>query len=236
MPLPHTVPLPFDDPAQDEERAVAGLVRSLDTAAAHAPMAAVVVETVQGEGGVNPARPAWLRTLASWTQDHGTLLIVDDIQMGCGRTGPFFSFERAGIVPDLVCLSKSISGYGMPMALTLLRPEYDVWKPGEHDGTFRGYNPAFVTAARTLELFWSAGHWSCSGPTARCTPGPPPWASGRAAPSRGPWGVRRRLPERSAARDGRAPAAADRDRQETHGLDTLDTVVASVAGVWTSAA
>lgn len=77
--------------------------------------------------------------------------------MGCGRTGPFFSFEPAGIVPDIVCLSKSISGYGMPMALTLMRPEYDVWKPGEHNGTFRGYNPAFVTAARALELFWSDG-------------------------------------------------------------------------------
>jgi diaminobutyrate-2-oxoglutarate transaminase len=83
------------------------------------------------------------------------LLIVDDVQMGCGRTGPFFSFEPAGITPDIVCISKSISGYGLPMALTLIKPEYDIWGPGEHNGTFRGNNPAFVTAAKTLELFWS---------------------------------------------------------------------------------
>ncbi|MGI5359353.1 aspartate aminotransferase family protein [Streptomyces sp. CA-252508] len=157
VPLPHTVPLPYDDPADDDERAVSRLARSLDTAAEAGPPAAVVVETVQGEGGVNPARPAWLRALAAWARDHGTLLVVDDIQMGCGRTGPFFSFEDAGIVPDIVCLSKSISGYGTPMALTLIRPQYDIWKPGEHNGTFRGYNPAFVTAARALELFWSDG-------------------------------------------------------------------------------
>ncbi|WP_432087365.1 aspartate aminotransferase family protein [Streptomyces sp. bgisy095] len=155
VPLSHTVSMPFDDPADDEERAVTRLARSLETAAADGPLAAVVVETVQGEGGINPARPAWLRALASWARAHGTLLVVDDIQMGCGRTGPFFSFETAGIVPDVVCLSKSISGYGSPMALTLMRPEYDVWRPGEHNGTFRGYNPAFVTAARALEVFWS---------------------------------------------------------------------------------
>jgi diaminobutyrate-2-oxoglutarate transaminase len=157
IPLPYTVPVPFDDPEDDDGQAVARLVRGLDGAVGDEPLAAVMVETVQGEGGVNPARPAWLRALASWAREHGTLLVVDDIQMGCGRTGPFFSFESAGIVPDIVCLSKSISGYGTPMALTLLRPEYDVWKPGEHNGTFRGYNPAFVTGARALELFWSDG-------------------------------------------------------------------------------
>jgi len=81
------------------------------------------------------------------------LLIVDDIQVGCGRTGPFFSFEPAGIEPDVVCLSKSLSGYGLPFAVVLLKPEHDVWEPGEHNGTFRGHNPAFVTAAAALS-FW----------------------------------------------------------------------------------
>lgn len=155
VPLPHAVPMPFDHLADDDERAVIRLLRSLEEASADGPLAAVVVETVQGEGGINPARPAWLKALASWTRVHGTLLVVDDIQMGCGRTGPFFSFESSGITPDIIWLSKSISGYGMPMALTLMRPEYDVWQPGEHNGTFRGYNPAFVTAARALEVFWS---------------------------------------------------------------------------------
>ena len=85
------------------------------------------------------------------------LLIVDDIQMGCGRTGAFFSFEEAGITPDIVTLSKSISGYGLPLALTLFKPELDIWEPGEHNGTFRGNNPAFVTAAAALDTYWADG-------------------------------------------------------------------------------
>ena len=116
--------------------------------------AAVIVETVQGEGGVNVASPRWLGELADVCRRHGIVLIVDDVQMGCGRTGPFFSFESAGIVPDVVCLSKALSGYGLPMALTLMRPELDVWAPGEHNGTFRGHNLAFVTAAAALRQYW----------------------------------------------------------------------------------
>jgi diaminobutyrate-2-oxoglutarate transaminase len=75
--------------------------------------------------------------------------------MGCGRTGPFFSFEAAGITPDIVCVSKSISGYGLPMALTLFRPELDIWGPGEHNGTFRGQCPSFITATAALKHYWS---------------------------------------------------------------------------------
>ena len=82
------------------------------------------------------------------------LLIVDDIQVGVGRTGPFFSFEPAGLEPDIVCLSKSLSGYGLPMAVTLMKPEHDIWEPGEHNGTFRGNNHAFVTAAAALRTYW----------------------------------------------------------------------------------
>jgi diaminobutyrate-2-oxoglutarate transaminase len=116
--------------------------------------AAVIVETVQGEGGINMATPAWLRRLADLCRRYDMLLIIDDIQMGVGRTGPFFSFEAAGIVPDIVTLSKSLSGYGLPLAVTLMRPELDVWDPGEHNGTFRGNNTAFVTATAALETFW----------------------------------------------------------------------------------
>ncbi|MBG6184919.1 diaminobutyrate-2-oxoglutarate transaminase [Arthrobacter sp. CAN_A214] len=116
--------------------------------------AAVIVETVQGEGGLKAARDSWLKGLADLCQQHGVLLIVDDVQTGCGRTGSFFSFENAGITPDIVCLSKSISGFGLPLALTLFKPELDIWKPGEHNGTFRGHNPAFVTGAAALEHYW----------------------------------------------------------------------------------
>lgn len=116
--------------------------------------AAFIVETVQGEGGVNVATTRWLKRLARIARDCGALLVIDDIQVGCGRTGPFFSFEAAGIRPDIVCLSKAVSGYGLPLALTLIAPEHDVWAPGEHNGTFRGHDLAFVTAHAALEAYW----------------------------------------------------------------------------------
>ena len=114
--------------------------------------AAIIVETVQGEGGINVASFAWLKQLEQLCHEFDILLIVDDIQMGNGRTGTFFSFEGAGIKPDLVTVSKSIGG-GLPMALLLMRPELDQWKPGEHTGTFRGNNLAFVAATQAL-CYW----------------------------------------------------------------------------------
>ncbi|MGK2929574.1 MAG: diaminobutyrate--2-oxoglutarate transaminase [Acidimicrobiales bacterium] len=117
--------------------------------------AAVIVETTQGEGGINPASEEWMRGLSDICKRNGILLIVDDIQVGCGRTGPFFSWERMGIEPDIVTLSKSLAGTGLPMALVLLKPQHDVWEPGEHNGTFRGNNAAFVTATASLEHFWT---------------------------------------------------------------------------------
>jgi diaminobutyrate-2-oxoglutarate transaminase len=117
--------------------------------------AAVIVETVQGEGGINAASMKWLKSLEQVCRKHDILLIVDDIQAGCGRTGTFFSFEPAGIKPDIVTLSKSLSGYGLPFAVVLIKPEYDRWKPGEHNGTFRGNNHAFVTATAVLNEYWA---------------------------------------------------------------------------------
>jgi diaminobutyrate-2-oxoglutarate transaminase len=114
--------------------------------------AAVIVETVQGEGGVNVASDEWLRQLESICREFDILLIVDDIQVGNGRTGPFFSFERAGIRPDLISFSKSLGG-GLPFAVLFMRPELDQWQPGEHTGTFRGNNLAFVAAERAL-AYW----------------------------------------------------------------------------------
>ncbi|WP_179032419.1 diaminobutyrate--2-oxoglutarate transaminase [Paenibacillus kribbensis] len=114
--------------------------------------AAIILETVQAEGGINIADTEWMRDLRQLCDDHDILLIVDDIQVGCGRVGSFFSFERAGIVPDMVILSKSISGYGLPMSLLLLKPELDIWSPGEHNGTFRGNQLAFVAAKAALEF------------------------------------------------------------------------------------
>jgi diaminobutyrate-2-oxoglutarate transaminase len=117
--------------------------------------AAVIVEAVQGEGGINVASVPWLQRLRELTAARGILLILDEIQAGVGRTGWFFAFEAAGIVPDIVTVSKSISGSGLPMSLVLLRPEVDVWKPGAHTGTFRGNNLAFASARVALETYWA---------------------------------------------------------------------------------
>ncbi len=117
--------------------------------------AAVIIETVQGEGGINVAGLEWLKRLESICHAHDILLIADDIQAGCGRTGKFFSFEHAGIVPDIVTNSKSLSGFGLPFAHVLMRPELDKWKPGQYNGTFRGFNLAFTTAAATIRKYWS---------------------------------------------------------------------------------
>ena len=116
--------------------------------------AAIILETVQGEGGINVASKAWLQELEAICHEYDILLIVDDIQVGNGRTGEFFSFEFAGINPDMVTMSKSIGG-GLPMAMLLLKPELDQWKPGEHTGTFRGNNLAFVASRVTIEQYWS---------------------------------------------------------------------------------
>ena len=122
--------------------------------------AAVILETIQGEGGTNVGSFEWLRSLEEVCRKHDILLIVDDIQVGCGRTGTFFSFEEAGISPDIITLSKSLSGYGIPMSMVMMKPELDQWKPAEHNGTFRGNNMAFVTARVALEHYWRDASFS----------------------------------------------------------------------------
>ena len=122
--------------------------------------AAIIVETVQGEGGLNAASPDWLRQIEAIAHRHGALFIIDDIQAGCGRTGGFFSFDGMGLSPDMVTMAKSLSGLGLPLAVTLIKPQYDIWKPAEHNGTFRGNNHAFITAAAALEKFWADGRFA----------------------------------------------------------------------------
>ena len=156
VPLSHVSHEPFDGYYGPEVDTAALLDQRLaDPSSGLDAPAAIMLETVQGEGGLNAASPEWLRSIAAIARKHDALLIVDDIQAGCGRTGSFFSFEGMGFTPDIVTLAKSLSGMGLPFALTLFRPEYDVWSPGEHNGTFRGNNHAFVTAAAALRHFWS---------------------------------------------------------------------------------
>ncbi|WP_456683099.1 diaminobutyrate--2-oxoglutarate transaminase [Bradyrhizobium sp. USDA 3311] len=122
--------------------------------------AAILVETVQGEGGINVARKEWLQSIQAIANDVGALFIVDDVQMGCGRTGEFFSFEFAALSPDIVVLSKSLSGYGLPLSLLLIKEAHDAWRPGEHTGTFRGNNLALVTATAAINAYWSTENFS----------------------------------------------------------------------------
>jgi diaminobutyrate-2-oxoglutarate transaminase len=159
VPLLHTTPVPFEGDLGEKDT-IEHLQGLLENPSSGIDLpAAVIVETVQAEGGVRAASFDWLQRLAPLLRRHDILLIVDDVQAGCGRTGTFFSFEPARLIPDIVCLSKSISGFGLPMALVLLRPELDVWAPGEHNGTFRGNNLAFVTGAAALD-YWQDDSFS----------------------------------------------------------------------------
>ncbi|MCC5859363.1 MAG: diaminobutyrate--2-oxoglutarate transaminase [Ectothiorhodospiraceae bacterium] len=156
LPLTHSDSMPYCNYFGPEYDTIEYIDKMLDDSSSGVDLpAAAIVETVQAEGGVNVADIDWLRRLEAVCRKYDMLLIVDDIQTGNGRCGKFFSFEDAGISPDVVTVSKSISGYGLPLALTLVKPEYDLWEPGEHNGTFRGFNPAMVTSARAIELFWS---------------------------------------------------------------------------------
>ena len=113
--------------------------------------AAVIMETLQAEGGIRPFTDEFLRDVREFCDRNGILMIVDDIQVGCCRCGTFFSFERAGIKPDMVVMSKSIGGMGMPLAIVLLKEELDKWKPGEHNGTFRGNQLSFIAGKASFE-------------------------------------------------------------------------------------
>jgi diaminobutyrate-2-oxoglutarate transaminase len=154
--LPRTTQVPYPDSPFGSFDSLDLLRRLLDDPSSGMEKpAAVLLETVQAEGGIYVAPVDFLRGLRELCDEHGIVLVVDEIQAGCGRTGQFFSFERAGIVPDLVTLAKSIGGYGLPMALLLIRPELDVWRPGQHNGTFRGNQLAFVAGATVLREYWA---------------------------------------------------------------------------------
>ncbi|GAE31126.1 diaminobutyrate--2-oxoglutarate transaminase [Halalkalibacter hemicellulosilyticus] len=154
IPLQNTVTMPYDSFVSESLDTLEYLERFLEDGGSGVEIpAAMILETVQGEGGINAARFEWLQRVEQICKRWGILLIVDDVQAGIGRTGTFFSFEKVGIKPDIVCMSKSIGGMGLPLAITLIRPDLDIWAPGEHNGTFRGNNHAFITATASLS-YW----------------------------------------------------------------------------------
>lgn len=154
VPLQNVITMPYDSFVNDNLDTLEYLERFLTDGGSGVEIpAAMILETVQGEGGINAARFEWLQRVEDICKRWGILLIIDDVQAGVGRTGTFFSFEKAGIKPDIVCMSKSIGGMGLPLAITLIRPDLDIFAPGEHNGTFRGNNHAFVTATAALS-YW----------------------------------------------------------------------------------
>jgi diaminobutyrate-2-oxoglutarate transaminase len=156
VPLTNTTAMPFDGYFGEGIDTLDQLDKMLsDPSSGMEAPAAVILETVQGEGGLNVARIEWLQRLQALCNKRKIVLIVDDIQAGVGRTGTFFSFEPAGIKPDIITLSKSLSGYGLPLSLVVLKRSLDVMKSGEHNGTFRGNNHAFITATAAIEHYWA---------------------------------------------------------------------------------
>lgn len=159
VPMANSVFMPFDQYLEGQS-SIEYLERFLQDQGSGIDLpAAVILETVQGEGGINAASMEWIKQVEEVCNRWGILFIVDDIQAGCGRTGTFFSFEKAGINPDIVCMSKSIGGFGLPMAITLIKPQYDQWSPGEHNGTFRGNNLAFICSTEAL-TYWEDDRFS----------------------------------------------------------------------------
>lgn len=156
----NTYQVPFHNYLGDKVDTIAYLRRILEDSSSGTELpAAIVLETIQAEGGINVAGEEWLKDLRQICDDFDILMVVDDIQVGNGRAGDFFSFERAGIQPDIVTLSKSI-GAGLPMSLVLMKPELDKWSPGEHSGTFRGNNLAFVASRVAIDTYWSDERFS----------------------------------------------------------------------------
>src|SRR5699024_12435215 len=100
----------------------------------------------KGKVSLNAESMVWIIYIVNIGKKYDSLLIVDDIQAGNGRTGTFFIYEPAEIYPAIVTVSKSISGYGMPLSFPLFKEALDIWEPGEHNGTCRGFNPTFVAA------------------------------------------------------------------------------------------
>lgn len=154
IPLTHTTFVPYSHTLGSWQESIKYLRYLLEDDHTGCDMpAAIILETVQAEGGINVAEVEWLRAIREICDQHSIVMICDDIQVGNGRTGHFFSFERAGIAPDMVTLSKSISGFGLPMSLLLIKPELDIFGPAEHNGTWRGLQLAFIGAKAGIEYF-----------------------------------------------------------------------------------
>ena len=155
IPMEHVTHFPFENMPGGGVDHIRDLHCTLaDSSSGLEKPAAVIVEPIQAEGGVNVASRQWLEAVQQLAHENGALMIFDDIQAGCGRTGSYFSFDGMGLSPDIICLAKGLGGYGTPLAMNLIKPEHDRhWQPGEHTGTFRGQGLSFVAGAEAMGYF-----------------------------------------------------------------------------------
>lgn len=151
LPFPQTYRCPFGTGGErGAEIAARWTEHLLDDPKGGVPApGAMIVEPVQGEGGVNPAPDGWLRRMRDITRDRSIALIADEVQTGVGRTGAFWAVEHSGVVPDVMVLSKAIGG-SLPLAVIVYRSGLDLWQPGAHAGTFRGNQLAMAAGSATL--------------------------------------------------------------------------------------
>ncbi|WP_340562349.1 diaminobutyrate--2-oxoglutarate transaminase family protein [Streptomyces sp. GSL17-111] len=151
LPYPYAYRCPFGVGGEQGAELTTRLLETYltDPSSGMATPAAVILEAVQGEGGVIPAPASWLREVRRITAEHGVLLIIDEVQTGIGRTGRFWACEHADVTPDILVISKAVGG-GLPLALIAYRPDLDTWQPGDHTGTFRGNTLAMVAGEVTL--------------------------------------------------------------------------------------
>lgn len=153
MPYPHQYRCPFGIGGEAGAEAVTAYFENFieDVESGVVKPAAVILEAIQGEGGVVPAPAKFLQKVREVTQKHGILLILDEVQVGFCRSGQMFAFEYAGIEPDIVVMSKAVGG-SLPLAVLAIRKEFDVWKPAGHTGTFRGNQLAMATGYVSLKI------------------------------------------------------------------------------------
>jgi diaminobutyrate-2-oxoglutarate transaminase len=153
LPFPYPYRCPFGLGGKDSSRVSLAYIERLlrDPENGIPTPAALLVEAVQGEGGVIPAPTDWLRGLRALTTELDIPLVIDEIQTGLGRTGTMFAFQAAGIEPDVLLLSKALGG-GFPLSVVLYDEKYDAWQPGAHAGTFRGNQVAMIAGAATMEV------------------------------------------------------------------------------------
>lgn len=153
MPFPYPFRSHFGDRDGDNSQQALHYLRTqlCDPEGGIKKPAAIIVEAIQGEGGVIPAPISWLQGLRQLCNELEILLIIDEIQTGFGRSGQLFAFEHSGITPDIVIMSKALGG-GLPLAVIAFKAELDAWSPGGHTGTFRGNQLAMVSGAKAMRI------------------------------------------------------------------------------------